>query len=65
MKQQLLRFSKDISARLYTIGAPRYKIELEAYDYRTIEKALEEALSEAEKNARKLGVEFSFTRERK
>jgi len=65
IKQQLLRFSKDISVRLYTVGAPRYKIELEAYDYRTIEKALEEALGEAEKNAKKLGVEFSFTRERK
>ncbi len=65
MKNKLLGFSKDISARLYTVGAPRYKVEMEAYDYKTLENALEEALEEAEKAAKQLGVEFSFSRERR
>jgi len=56
--------SPDIMVKLYTVGAPRYRLELEAYDYKTLEKALAEALEEGEKTARSLGVEFSFTREK-
>jgi translation initiation factor 2 subunit 1 len=65
LKDNLLKYSKDISARLYTIGAPRYKLELEAYDYKTIEKALEDALEKAKTEAKTLGVEFEFSRERR
>ncbi len=56
--------SKDIETRVYTLGAPRYRIEIEAYDYKTAEKALAEALKAAEGAAKELNVEYSFTREK-
>ncbi len=65
VKDAASRVSKDVKVRLYTIGAPRYKLELEGYDYKTLEKALAAALEEGEKLAKSLGVEFSFTRERR
>jgi translation initiation factor 2 subunit 1 len=65
VKDAALRAAKDIKVRLYTIGSPRYKIELEGYDYKTLEKALAAAISEGEKVAKSLGVEFSFTREKR
>jgi translation initiation factor 2 subunit 1 len=65
VKEAALRTAKDVKVRLYTIGAPRYKIELEGYDYKTLEKALSAALAEGEKAAKSLGVEFSFTREKR
>ncbi len=55
---------KDIEVKLYTLGAPRYRIEITAYDYKTAEHALSEALRAAEETAKKLGVEYSFTREK-
>ena len=55
---------KDVNARLYTIGAPRYRLDLEGYEYKTLEKALEKALAAGEAKAKQLGVEFSFARER-
>ncbi len=55
---------KDIEVKLYTIGAPRYRIEITAYDYKKAEHALSEALKAAEETAKKLGVEYSFTREK-
>ncbi len=54
----------DVKVRLYTIGAPRYRLELEGYEYKTLEKALERALETGERVAKELSVEFSFTRER-
>ncbi len=55
---------EDIEAKLYTIGAPRYRIEITAIDYKKAEHALAEALRAAEEAAKKLGVEYSFTREK-
>jgi len=63
-KEAAASASKDVSIRVYTVGAPRYRIEVEAYDYKTAEKALSEALQAAEETAKKLGVEYSFTREK-
>ena len=53
---------KDVDAKVYTIGAPRYRIDLTAYDYKTAEKALAAAIEAGEALAKKLGVEYSFTR---
>jgi translation initiation factor 2 subunit 1 len=61
----ILGHSKDLSVRLYTVGAPRYRLDVESFDYKTIERALEKALEAGEKKAKELGVEFSFTRERR
>jgi len=52
----------QIKVRIYTIGAPKYRIDLISHDYKIIEKALEDALRSGEKLARKLGVSFSFER---
>ncbi|ABM81454.1 translation initiation factor IF-2 subunit alpha [Hyperthermus butylicus] len=64
VKDAIENSSPDIKVKLYTVGAPRYRLELEAYDYKTLEKALAKALEEGEETAKSLGVEFSFTREK-
>ncbi len=53
---------EDMKVRLYTVGAPRYRLDIESYEYKKIEKALEKALKVGEETAKELGVEFSFTR---
>jgi len=65
VKETILGHSKDLAVRLYTVGAPRYRLEVESYDYKTIEAALEKALEAGEKAAKQLGVEFNFTREKR
>ena len=49
-------------ARIYTIGAPRYKIEVVAENYKIAEKALSRAVSEAERVAKRENVKFQFQR---
>ncbi|AEM38059.1 translation initiation factor 2, alpha subunit [Pyrolobus fumarii 1A] len=63
-KEAALNTEKDVEARVYTVGAPRYRIEIIAVDYKKAEKALAAALETAESVARELGVEYSFTREK-
>ena len=54
---------KHTTIRLYTIGAPRYQIELEGIDYKTLEKHLSTILEEAQKLAKELELEvFEFKR---
>ncbi len=53
---------EDIKVRLYTIGAPRYRIDLQSHDYKILEKALSKALKAAERKAAKLNVEYAFER---
>ena len=57
--------SKDVEVEIYATGAPRYRIEIIANDYKTAEKALKKALERMEELAKKLNVEISFTREYK
>ncbi len=54
----------DVKVRVYTIGVPRYRVEVEATDYKTAEKALSRISEAMLKAAKKLGVEASYTRER-
>ncbi len=51
-----------VKARLYTVGAPRYRLDLEGHDYKTLESVLRRVLEEAQSEAKKLGVEFGFER---
>ncbi|MEN3000206.1 MAG: translation initiation factor IF-2 subunit alpha [Acidilobaceae archaeon] len=53
---------ENVRARLYYIGSPRYRIDLESYDYKLLEERLAELLKEAEQEAKRLGVEMSFER---
>lgn len=64
VKNSIVNKSKDIRVRLYTIGAPRYRLELESYEYKILEQAIEEALEAGREEARKRAVEFSFVREK-
>ncbi|BAA79394.2 translation initiation factor 2 alpha subunit [Aeropyrum pernix K1] len=63
-KSQIESFKDSkVVARIYTVGAPKYRVELQGYNYKTLEKALEKMVEAARKTASKLGVEFSFERE--
>jgi len=52
----------SVSIKIYTIGAPKYRIDLTGYDYKTLENVLSKLLKKAEKDANKMDLEFSFTR---
>ncbi|MEB3806189.1 MAG: translation initiation factor IF-2 subunit alpha [Desulfurococcales archaeon] len=53
---------EEVKVRIYTIGAPRYRMDLQSHDYKVLEKALQTSLKKAEKEASKLDVEFAFER---
>jgi len=55
----------NVEVRIYTIGAPRYRIEIVAENYKIAERALSKAVSEAEKVAKKENVSFQFQRAKK
>jgi len=60
--KSVLESDSRVKARLYTVGAPRYRVDLEGHDYKTLEAILKKAVDEASKEAKRLGVEFSFER---
>ncbi len=54
---------KDLDKiEIYTIGAPRYRLELEGFDYKVLEKILSQILNKANEVATKNNVEISFER---
>ena len=61
--EEKAKISREVDVKLYTIGAPRYRIEVHAYDYKTAEKALSSAIEAGKEAASKLNVEFEFKRE--
>ncbi len=56
--------SNGAKIRVYTIGAPKYKVEITADDYKTAEKILSKAIKKAEKLAQKEKALFQFAREK-
>ncbi len=52
----------DVRVRVYTEGAPRYRIELIGTDYKVLEGRLAEVVKMAESLSKKLGISFSFER---
>lgn len=56
--------NQQVRYRLYASGCPRYTLEVYSEDYKVAEKYAEDALSAGLEEARKLGVDFSFERER-
>ncbi|MET1127986.1 MAG: translation initiation factor IF-2 subunit alpha [Thermoproteota archaeon] len=65
VKQVLTKSQGVVGVKLYTVGAPRYKLEVEAHDYQTLEKAIGTAIKAGEEAARELGVIFNFEREKR
>ncbi|MCY0868468.1 MAG: translation initiation factor IF-2 subunit alpha [Desulfurococcus sp.] len=56
--------SEGVKYRLYTIGAPRYILEVYTQDYRTAEAVLDKALNAGEEVSRRLEVSFKSEREK-
>jgi translation initiation factor 2 subunit 1 len=52
----------NVKGRIYTIGSPRYRIDVQGYDYKELEKALQAAVKAAEEAADEMKVDFSFER---
>lgn len=52
----------DVRARVYTEGAPRYRIELVGTDYKVLESKLAEVVRRAEGLSKKLGINLGFER---
>ncbi|MCX8185736.1 MAG: translation initiation factor IF-2 subunit alpha [Sulfolobales archaeon] len=50
--------------KVYTIGAPRYRVEVVTTDYKYAEKLLNQYTSTAQDTAKELNVNYSFERER-
>jgi len=54
----------QVKINVYTIGSPRYRVELITSDYKSGERLLEKTIQDAEKEAQKNKVEFEFIREK-
>ncbi len=52
----------DVKFRIYSVGAPRYRIDITAKDYKLAESALDAAVNAALKKIKELNGEGSFTR---
>ncbi|AFH43078.1 translation initiation factor IF-2 subunit alpha [Fervidicoccus fontis] len=52
------------SVNIYTIGAPKYKIEVISEDYKSAERIINSILEKAEKDAQKLKVNFEVVKEK-
>ena len=59
------KISKDVNTRVYTLGAPRYVVEIEAPDYKIAEKAMEAIVKHVMSLSKKLGIEARFEREKR
>ena len=53
---------KNTEIKIYTVGSPRYSIEVKSEDYKVAEKALENALERIEDTVEKHHGTFSFNR---
>lgn len=60
--KSLVQGRGEASLRLYSIGSPKYRIDLQGRDYKALEKLLSSIVKAAERRAKSLGVEFSFER---
>ena len=50
------------SVRLYTIGAPKYRLDVTGHDPKTIDKTVSQVLEDAEDQAAERSVELSYSR---
>ncbi|MGC9071541.1 MAG: translation initiation factor IF-2 subunit alpha [Acidilobus sp.] len=52
----------DVVIKVYSIGAPKYRVDLVGSDYKTLEESLARLQESAAKKAKELGLEFSLQR---
>ncbi|RLI88368.1 MAG: translation initiation factor IF-2 subunit alpha [Archaeoglobales archaeon] len=55
--------AKDVSMKIEYVGAPKYRVIIEAEDYKTAEKALKSITSAVTRTIKKLGGTCNFVRE--
>jgi len=60
-----IELPRGASIRMYTIGSPRYKVEVTAEDYKVAEEVLSNIVDSVESKAKELGLKFKFERERR
>jgi len=53
----------NVKTKVYTMGSPKYRIEIKARDYKTAEEALKRAVEAATRQAKEEKALISFTRE--
>ena len=53
---------EGVNVRFYTMGAPRYKLDIEALDFKTAERVLKHMLKAMKDTAKKEGCRFEFER---
>jgi len=53
--ESIVKIPENVSVRVYTLGAPRYRVDVEAYDPKVCEKTLEEILQAISDRARSEG----------
>ncbi len=54
--------SDNVTIRIYTVGAPRYRVDVQGHDYRDLEEALSRIVETAKSLAGELEVESGFER---
>lgn len=54
--------AEKVNVRIYTVGAPRYRVDVQGHDYRDLEEALNSIVETAQDLAGQLDVEFGFER---
>jgi len=62
LKNSIAESNPKINYRIYSTGAPRYRVDLYSHDYKILENVLEKALEKAQNAAKDAGVEFYFER---
>jgi translation initiation factor 2 subunit 1 len=59
-----IQMDDNVKVRIYTVGAPKYRVEVVATDYKVAERILSSYLSNMKRLAKKYDLSFTFERER-
>lgn len=58
-----VKLDENVETEIYYVGAPRYRVVIEAEDYKVAENALKKLVATISKNVKKLGGDCNFVRE--
>ncbi|MQK95511.1 hypothetical protein, partial [Escherichia coli] len=58
-----VKLDENVGIEIYYVGAPKYRVVIEAEDYKVAENALKKLVTTISKNVKKLGGECNFIRE--
>jgi len=59
-----LNLPNDTKVKVYSVGAPRYRVEVISTDYKRAEKVLSEYVSQVQRLSKRNGVNFAYVREK-